>query len=260
MISNGAALRHIAATSRDWYRITNKADTIPEVFIYGEVGWEGVTADDLVRDLAAMDAEALTVRINSPGGSVFGGIAIYNALRTHPAAVTVEVDSIAASIASVIAQAGDTRRMVQHSQMMIHEAQGIAIGSGSEVREYADLLDKQSDLIAQIFADRSGKSAGVFRSLMKAETWFTADEAVAEGLADEVLIPSRDEEPENLVNDQVTDNTAAIQSMMDAAEVLEPTETEQPETQETEPVDFGDLFNRPNPLTHNPFQDLFKEA
>jgi len=237
MISNGAAMRQLKNSRQDWYRITNKTgDTAaPEVFIYGEIGWDGITADDLIRDLAAIDAEQLTVRINSPGGSVFGGVAIYNALRTHPAAVTILVDSIAASIASVIAQAGDTRKMVQHSQMMIHEAQGIAIGAGSEIREYAQLLDKQTDLIASIFADRSGKSVGVFRALMEAETWFTADEAVAEGLADEVLVPER-AEPENVTADDIGDTVA---------QDLENTVTDDNQPPE---VDFTDLIERRGPF------------
>ncbi|MEA2081066.1 MAG: Clp protease ClpP, partial [Pseudomonadota bacterium] len=118
MITNGAAMRQLTATTRDWYTITNKADTAAEVFIYGEIGWDGVTAEDFVRDLAAIDAETLDVRVNSPGGSVFGGVAIYNALRLHKATVNIVVDSLAASVAAVITQAGDTRTMVQHSQMM----------------------------------------------------------------------------------------------------------------------------------------------
>lgn len=241
MISNGAAMRQLQNSRLDWYRITNKAGegVAPEVFIYGEVGWDGVTADDLIRDLAAIEADNISVRINSPGGSVFGGIAIYNALRTHPASVTVLVDSIAASVASVIAQAGDTRKMVQHSQMMIHEAQGIAIGAGSEIREYADLLDKQSDLIAAIYADRAGKSSSVFRALMNAETWFTAEEAVAEGLADEVLIPERAEQEDatNVITDDLGDMVAND---------LEHTDTEL----ETEKpvVDFTDLVKGGGPF------------
>jgi len=240
MITNGAAMRQIQATTRDWYRITNRADTAPEVFIYGEIGWDGITADDLVRDLAAIDSDEITVRINSPGGSVFGGIAIYNALRTHPATVNVLVDSMAASIASVIAQAGDTRRMVQHSQMMIHEANGIAIGSGKEIREYASLLDKQSDLIARIFAERSGKPEAVFRALMANETFFSAEEAVETGLADEVMIPAR-REPDNLM---VTDSTTT-DSVED--EILETEEADKPDEEEVvkptrPPTDFSDLF------------------
>lgn len=239
MITNGAAMRQITATNRDWYQISNKADSVPEVFIYGEIGWDGVTADDLIRDLAAVDADNLTVRINSPGGSVFGGVAIYNALRTHKAHVTVLVDSIAASVASVIAQAGDTRRMVQHSQMMIHEANGIAIGSGSEMRDYAELLDKQTSLIADVYATRSGKPASMFKAMMTAETWFTADEAVAAGLADDVLVPKQ-AEPENVTT-------------ADPQNVAEP---EIPEPEAT-PTDFTDLFT--DRLTHNPFAELLNQ-
>jgi len=239
MITNGAAMRQIQATTRDWYRITNRADTAPEVFIYGEIGWDGITADDLVRDLAAIDADEITVRINSPGGSVFGGIAIYNALRTHPATVNVLVDSMAASIASVIAQAGDTRRMVQHSQMMIHEANGIAIGSGKEIREYAELLDKQSDLIASIFAERSGKPEAIFRALMANETFFSAEEAVETGLADEVMIPAR-RDPENLM---VTDSTTtdSVENEILEHEEAEPIIEEEPPPPKP-PTDFSDLF------------------
>ena len=240
MITDGAAMRQIqASATRDWYRITNRADAAPEVFIYGEIGWDpaGVVADDLVRDLSAIDSEEITVRINSPGGSVFGGIAIYNALRTHPANVTVLVDSMAASIASVIAQAGDVRRMVQHSQMMIHEANGIAIGSGKEIREYASLLDKQSDLIARIFAERSGKPEAIFRALMANETFFSAEEAVETGLADEVMVPAR-REPDNLM---VTDSTTT-----DSVEpkILETEEADKPEEVKPTrpPTDFSDLF------------------
>ncbi len=242
MITNGAAMRQIQASNRDWYRIVNKKDDpAPELFIYGEIGWDGITAEDLIRDLAAVDADQITVRINSPGGSVFGGVAIYNALRTHPAEVTVLVDSIAASIASVIAQAGDTRTMVQHSQMMIHEANGIAIGSGSEIREYAELLDKQTDLIADIFATRSGKPASMFKSLMSSESWFTADEAVATGLADDVLVPERDE-PENRLETEPT-AVATVESPQDL-------EQEPNDIEEKPDTDFSDLFE------HKPFADL----
>ena len=240
MISNGAAMRQLQNSRQDWYRITNKAageGVAPEVFIYGEVGWDGVTADDLIRDLAAIEADSINVRVNSPGGSVFGGVAIYNALRTHPAQITTLVDSLAASVASVIAQAGDVRKMVQHSQMMIHEAQGIAIGAGSEIRDYADLLDKQSDLIASIYADRAGKSAGVFRALMNAETWFTAEEAVAEGLADEVLIPERAEPDEQSTTNSVSDIVATD------LEEEQPTNQDQKQT-----VDFTDLVKGGGPF------------
>jgi ATP-dependent Clp endopeptidase proteolytic subunit ClpP len=233
MITNGAAMRQIQATNRDWYRITNKAESPPEVFIYGEIGWDGITAEDLIRDLADIDADEITVRINSVGGSVFGGVAIYNALRTHQARVTVLVDSMAASIASVIAQAGDERHMVQHSQMMIHEANGIAIGKADEMVEYADILRKQTDNIADIYAERSGQPLSVFKALMKAETWFTAEEAVETGLADDVMIPKRAE--------------AAA-----AVTVAEPVNTADEVLEEHPPAD-----DDPDPEPETDFSDLF---
>jgi ATP-dependent protease ClpP protease subunit len=142
--------------------------------------------------LDQITAPEILVRINSIGGSVFAGIAIYNAIRQHPAHVTTQVDAMAASIASVIAQAGDRRVMMQHSQMMIHEAAGIAIGSAQDMREYADILERQTDLIADIYTARAGDvgNKATFRKMMSAETWLSDDEAVDIGLADEVVTPS----------------------------------------------------------------------
>lgn len=170
------------------YTIQNKGDEAV-VRIYDEI-WElGVNALDLTADLDALDTKKIRVEINSPGGNVFDGIAIYNALRLHPAHVTTRVDGIAASIASVIAQAGDHRVMVASSQMMIHNAWGLAVGHASDHADMADLLGKQDAVIAGIYATRSDKPADHFRSLMDAETWMDADEALSQGLADEVLQP-----------------------------------------------------------------------
>jgi ATP-dependent protease ClpP protease subunit len=187
--------RLIAAMSKrqpDWYRIVNKAEQDrTELYIYDEIGWFGTTAGEFVDKLAEVETGQIDVHINSIGGSVFDGIAIFNALRTHDARIKTQVDSVALSIASVIAQAGDERVMVAGSQMMIHEAWGLAIGAADDMREYADLLDTQTDNIAGIYADRvggSGKKAH-FLSLMTGEKWMNASEAVDEGLADSVLKP-----------------------------------------------------------------------
>lgn len=176
----------------DWFRLENRVDeNRAELYLYDEIGWMGTSAADFAAQLSEINVASIDVHINSVGGSVFDGIAIFNALRTHPAHVTTQVDSAAVSIASVIAQAGDRRIMVSGSQMMIHEAWGLAIGFADDMREYADLLDRQTDNIAGIYAERvggSGKKAH-FLTLMRGEKWFNADEAVAEGLADEVLSP-----------------------------------------------------------------------
>ena len=173
-----------------WYRISNSYDgsgnPTAAVHIYGDIGSWGITAASFVDELKAVDASEINLYINSPGGEVFDGLAIHNALRSHRAKVMVQVDSLAASIASVIAMAGDRIVMSPHSQMMIHDAQGVSAGSPEELREYADFLDRQSDNIAAVYAERAGGTKLQWRKRMQAETWYFADEAVEAGLADEV--------------------------------------------------------------------------
>jgi ATP-dependent protease ClpP protease subunit len=171
----------------DWYKITNSvADGPATVHVYDEIGYWGVTAQDFISELKAISASAIDLHINSPGGEIFDGIAIMNALRSHPAKVTTYVDSLAASIASVIAMAGDRVVMAPHSQMMIHDGSGLQVGNAAAMREMADLLDRQSDNIASVYAEKAGGTVAEWRTRMTAETWYTADEAVAAGLADEV--------------------------------------------------------------------------
>lgn len=178
----------------DWFRIVNRAtDDAVDLYLYNEIGWFGTPASKFIDDLEAIEAGRLNVHINSLGGDVFDGIAIFNTLRQHDAFVTVTVDSMAASIASVIAQAGDDRVMVTGSQMMIHDAWGLAVGDADAMREYADVLDKQSGIIAGIYAERSGVDVDTFRDLMAAETWMNHDETVTNGLADRTFTPTKQE-------------------------------------------------------------------
>lgn len=171
----------------DWYRITNAIGPGPAtVHIYDEIGYWGITASDFVAELSQLNAAAIDLHLNSPGGEIFDGIAIMNALRSHPATVTTYVDGLAASIASVIAMAGDRVVMAPNSQMMIHDGSGLCIGNASEMREMATLLDRQSDNIASVYAAKAGGELADWRALMMAETWYTAEEAVEAGLADEV--------------------------------------------------------------------------
>lgn len=176
----------------DWYRITNSADGgAAEIAVYDEIGYFGVTASDFVREIAALDVERLDVRLNTPGGDVFDGVAIYNALRNHPATVTTYVDGLAASIGSVILQAGDRRVAAKASQSMIHDGHGVVIGNAADMRQTADLLDQVSNMIAGVYAERAGGSVEDWRALMLAETWYDADEAKAAGLVDEVASTSK---------------------------------------------------------------------
>jgi ATP-dependent Clp endopeptidase proteolytic subunit ClpP len=171
-----------------WYRIVrNDSDAAAptRVDIYDEIGgswfFGGVSAIDFVAELAGINGD-IEVHINSPGGDVFDGLAIYNSLAQRPGNVTTVVDGLAASAASFIAMAGKTRLICPGAMMMIHEASGLCYGNASEMRETADLLDKVSQNIADIYADRSGRADG-WRDAMQVETWYTADEAVAAGLA-----------------------------------------------------------------------------
>lgn len=172
----------------DWFKIQNLAGgSTASIYVYDEIGYWGVTASDFVAELSELTGVTqIDLHINSPGGDVFEGLAIMNCLRAHPANVTTYVDGIAASIASVIAMAGDQIIMGPHSQLMIHEGSALCIGNAADMRKTAELLDFQSDNIAGVYAARAGGTVEDWRALMVAETWYTAEEAVSAGLADEV--------------------------------------------------------------------------
>lgn len=170
----------------DWYRIQNKTTPRPEIFIYDEIGYFGHTAKGFSDELQDLDVDELTVHINSPGGDIFDGLAIYQALKNHRAQVTVHVDGLAASIASVITMAADRVVMAPKASMMIHDGWTMAVGNAADMRKAADLLDKQSDIIASVYADKTGQPADFWRNRMRDETWYSADEALEAGLADEV--------------------------------------------------------------------------
>ncbi|WP_066018251.1 head maturation protease, ClpP-related [Endozoicomonas atrinae] len=158
-----------------------------ELLIYDVIGdWAGLSARQLVNDLKGLDASEITVRINSPGGSVFDGIAIYNALRHHKAHIHVRIEGLAASIASVIAMAGDTIHMAANALMMIHNPFGWVGGDAEELRKVADMLDKTTEVIAQTYAANCGLQVSEIINLMNEETWFTASEAEGHGLVDVV--------------------------------------------------------------------------
>lgn len=160
-------------------------DSSAEIFIYGEIGYWGVEAEHFARQISDLDVDDLQVRINSPGGDAFDGIAISNALRAHKARVTVTVDGLAASAASIIAMGGDRIIMNRGAEMMIHNASGYAYGPATIMDETATLLRKLDASLASVYAARAGGTAEKWRTIMDAETWFTAEEAVDAGLADE---------------------------------------------------------------------------
>lgn len=176
---------------KSWFSIRN-ADkpTVPaEVLIYDEIGHYGITASDFMRELRALgNNRELTVRINSPGGSVIEGVAIYNYLSALPNVTTV-VDGMAASIASVIFLAGRRRIMAENSFVMIHEVEMISAGRPDDLRRDADLSDKFQNSLIAIYVAKTGQDADAIRALMSAETWFDATEAMANGFATEIGAP-----------------------------------------------------------------------
>ena len=172
-----------------WYSITNSAtaDGPTLVSIYDEVGFYGVSAGDFLADLKGVSGD-IQVSINSPGGDVFDGIAIFNQLKQRSGSVHVIVDGLAASAASFIAQAASPGKLevAPHSQMMIHNGFSMAIGDAADLRQTADLLDKITTEIASIYAERSGKPVASWLAAMAAETWYSDAEAVEAGLADNI--------------------------------------------------------------------------
>lgn len=171
----------------DWYSITAKAGAPAQVAIYDEIGFFGVTAKDFINDLNGVQGD-IELHLSSPGGEVFDGLDIYAALQRREGTVSIVVDSLAASIASVIAMAASPGhlKMAKNASLMIHDGFGMGIGNAADMRALADLLDKTSDNIASIYADRTGKPADTWRDAMKAETWYSAQEAVDAGLADSI--------------------------------------------------------------------------
>lgn len=168
-----------------WFRIRNQSDGPTQLHIYDEIGMLGVSASDLIAKLDNMDGP-LDVHLNSPGGEVFEGLGIYNALLQIPD-VTVYIDGLAASIASVIALAGKHVKIAKSGRMMIHDGFTMAIGNAADMRALADRLDFESDNIAQIYADHAGGTAAEWREVMRNEKWFNAKMAIEAGLAHEII-------------------------------------------------------------------------
>lgn len=184
----------VPEADRRWFSIVNatsdgesgQGDDETRVYIYDEIGYWGVTAGAFIDEFNSIKSSRITLHVSSPGGEVYDGVAIYNAIVNHPATVTAVVDSLAASAASFIVQAADRVEMESTAEMMIHDAIGIAWDNAEGMRALADRLDAVSDTIAGIYATRAGGRYDTWRNVMRAEQWYSADEAVAAGLADVV--------------------------------------------------------------------------
>lgn len=175
-----------------WFEIKNEADKAAEILIYGRIGKSyydpaSVGAKDFADGLSKIPQEKeIVVAINSPGGNVWDGLAIYHQLQARRSKVTTRVDGIAASIASIIALAGRETRIPKNALLMIHDPSSLAFGTAAEMRKAAEVLDTHKKVLVGIYHAKTGKPTAEIEKKMSAETWFTGSDAKEFGLADTV--------------------------------------------------------------------------
>lgn len=175
--------------SNNGFKVKNVSDSEAEITIYAPIGdsfWDdSVSATSFCKELDALPSSVKTinVRLNSPGGDVFDGQTIYNRLKSHSAKVIVHVDGIAASIASIIAMAGDEIIMGEGSQMMIHKPMMPAFGNSLELQEAIDILDRVEEQLIGIYARRTNIDKTTIKSKMRKDFWMNAEEAIDLGFA-----------------------------------------------------------------------------
>ena len=178
------------------YRIENKDNKEATVYLYDVIdSWYGISAEQFIKDFNALEQKTVHLRINSPGGSVFDGTSIYNTIKQSQKTVIVHIDGLAASIASIIALAGDEVRIAENAYLMIHEPWSLVIGNADDMRKEADLLDKVSGTIASTYVKKTGKNEEEISAMMAVETWMTGNEALEHGFVDYVDGDVEDMEP-----------------------------------------------------------------
>ena len=172
---------------RNWYALTSKPSVSEtEISIFDEIGMYGVSAKQFITDLKSIPAtDRIVLKIHSPGGEVFDGNAIFNALQRR-GNVEVQIEGLAASMATVISLAGMPVKMAANGFYMIHNPWGVAMGDAAELRDQAQLLDKIRSNMVGAYAAKSGQSAEQIQAWMDSETWFTAEEALSAGFVDEI--------------------------------------------------------------------------
>ena len=175
---------------RSWYAISptddRDTDESVEVSIYDEIGLGGVTAKQFAADLKKLKGQHIDLRINSVGGSVIEGAAIFNALKRHKGGLTVHIDGLAASMASVIAMAGEETRIAENALLMIHNPWSMTMGDAADLRKEAAVLDKLKATLVNAYVRKTGQPRAAIEQMMDDETWLDATEAVAMGFADEI--------------------------------------------------------------------------
>lgn len=172
--------------NKSWYNIEGKASESPTVYIYGVVGAYDIGAKDFVKELSTIKAKEMTLRMHSPGGNVFEGMTIFNAIEEHPAKVKGQVDGMCGSICSVIAMACDTLTMAKGSMMMIHNASGPVHGNAKEMRKIAGVLDQVDGIQANAYCEKTGMAMPEILALMENETFMNAEKAKSLGFCDAI--------------------------------------------------------------------------
>ena len=259
---------------RNWYALTPKPSVSEtEISIFDEIGMYGVSAKQFISDLKSIPAtDRIVLKIHSPGGEVFDGNAIFNALQRR-GNVEVQIEGLAASMATVISLAGMPVKMAANGFYMIHNPWGVAMGDAAELRDQAQLLDKIRSNMVGAYAAKSGQSAEQIQEWMDSETWFTAEEALSAGFVDEITDtlslaassnkfarmakfknapanltaqPPRMQDTEIITySTEVAEQSAEI---IDASIVTESVPAEQPEIEEIEPTVEAEVAPDATPL------------
>jgi ATP-dependent Clp endopeptidase proteolytic subunit ClpP len=175
-----------------WYNLKAKAKDGPvEMSIYDEIGLWGVTAKDFIFDLGRAKGRDINLTLHTPGGDVADGLAIYNALKKHDGHVSITVDTVAASMGSVIALAGDETSIVDNGFIMVHNPWSMAVGNAADMEKASEDLKKFEKVLVNTYIDATGKDEDEIRTLMDAETWMTAEEAVENGFAGSIVTATK---------------------------------------------------------------------
>ena len=174
--------------AQNWYAFKNAPDKSGEVelSLYDEIGSFGIGAKQFIAELKEYKGQHVHLRINSPGGEIVEGSAIYNALTRHEGGLTVHIDALAASMASVIAMSGNPVYMADNALLMIHNPWTLAAGEAKDLRKQADLLDTMKSNLVRAYQKKSGMEEKAIAKLMDEETWLDAVEAVALGFVDAI--------------------------------------------------------------------------
>lgn len=221
-----------------------QSDDALDLYIFNDIDpYCGTNASDIVDDLTAYTGDQINVHINSYGGDVSEGLAIYNTLKNSGKTVTTYCDGFACSIASLIFMAGDTRVMNEASMLMIHNPWTWASGNADELKEQAELLEQMTDVIVKAY-EKSGLSDDEIKELMDAETWMSAEDAVEKGFATEI---QADEQSDKAA---ASARAAIVKMMTQREKAAEPKEPDKPDSDiENLKVTVADLQKKVNDLT-----------